>query len=174
MEFIMSIVFDNEKCFVYLSKIHCRHIIKTFHYDMYSVNSNIIKWCNKYAAEYYYEILLENMVSKLLATQDIYIEEEHKILYEISLKNQEIQENFKLLLITEFKERLFTYSENDRGLLTEHKRIVNLLGYKNNEIRMHKHNPCHFMWHNMNIQYKFYEMFEKLYMHLEFEDEDDE
>lgn len=168
MELIVSIIFANKECFKNLNKQQCQTICQTFKSDIYHDNENIKKYKNKYIAEYFYEVLLENMLSMtMVCDKTEYLFVEAALLSDIQKTSEEAQDYFKLLLITEYKERLFMsfYQNNENNLISEHERVIDILCAEY-DLHKHRHEPQHFMWHDMQVPYKFYDWYERLNMRL--------
>ena len=176
-ELVMSIVFDNDSTFQWLTKQQTKNVLLTN--KQASKNKNAIAMRNKYyALKLYYDLYalvykvgtavhyartpMQKSLSRRMQREcDVIIKNTSKICYE----NEGVCDCMSRIIIADFKESLYTemYNHND----TEFARFMRALcaSVFINELKIcnvqnHVHDPTHYVFHGAK-QYTFYEKFEK-------------
>lgn len=136
-DLIMSIVFDNStNAFSSpkeIPKNACKLLMMTFPH-LCKTNANIMKACNNYTAQYFYEKIHDNLVSIAIEKLNnksaaLFQDKEQEILLSIWSSHKDIQNSFRDLMLAEYKE--YTYlsifhklHEVETGILMEYERFI--------------------------------------------------
>ena len=159
-ELVFSLVFDdNMKAFGSekdITKDICRLFILTFP-DLCKHNSTIMKVCNIYSSQFWYEKMHDNLVSIAIEKDknnncSEYQQKEEDILMSVWSSPSDIQIGFKNLLIAEYKEYIYlSLFERlhviEKYILDEYERIITEW-YNSDDIKFHSIDKFNILYNN--------------------------